>query len=90
MTNFATLADTYAAKKIALEALTAEVDELKKQIIETGTDVIEGARFKVTVSLGERTSVSAKEVEKLLSPELFATVSKTTVYPAVRYKAIKA
>ena len=90
MTNIAALADKYAAAKIAADAAVEAAEAIKAEILATGRDEIIGDRFKVSVGLGERTSVSAKEVKELLSPELFAKVSKTTVYPSVRYKAIKA
>ena len=64
------LADRYAALKIEMDAIQAELDAVKAEILATGTDVIEGDRFKVTVGLQERTSISAKEAEKVLPTEL--------------------
>lgn len=84
------LADRYAALKIEMEALEAELSAVKAMIIETGSDLLEGERFKVTVGLQERTSISAKEAEKVLPAELYGVLAKTTMFPAVRYKAIKA
>ncbi len=84
------LADRYAALKIEMDAIQAELDAVKAEILATGTDVIEGDRFKVTVGLQERTSISAKEAEKVLPTELYSVLAKTTMFPAVRYKAIKA
>lgn len=88
MTN--QLADRYAALKIEMDALQDELDQVKAQILATGSDLIEGDRFKVTVGLQERTSISAKEAEKILDPTVYAVLAKTTMFPAVRYKAIKA
>lgn len=88
MTN--QLADRYAALKIEMDALQDELDQVKAQILATGSDLIEGDRFKVTVGLQERTSISAKEAEKVLDPKVYAVLAKTTMFPAVRYKAIKA
>lgn len=88
MTN--QLADKYAALKIEMDALQDELDQVKAQILATGSDLIEGDRFKVTVGLQERTSISAKEAEKVLEPAVYAALAKTTMFPAVRYKAIKA
>lgn len=88
MTN--QLADKYAALKIEMDALQDELDQVKAQILATGSDLIEGDRFKVTVGLQERTSISAKEAEKVLDPAIYASLAKTTMFPAVRYKAIKA
>lgn len=88
MTN--QLADKYAALKIEMDALQDELDQVKAQILATGSDLIEGDRFKVTVGLQERTSISAKEAEKVLDPAVYAALAKTTMFPAVRYKAIKA
>lgn len=84
------LADRYAALKIEMDAIQAELDAVKAAILATGTDVIEGDRFMVKVGLQERTSISAKEAEKVLPPELYGVLAKTTMFPAVRYKAIKA
>lgn len=84
------LADKYAALKIELEAVHAELDAVKAQILATGCDVLEGESFRVNVGLQERTSISAKEAEKILPAELYGVLAKTTMFPAVRYKAIKA
>ena len=84
------LADRYAALKIEMDAIQAELDAVKAAILATGTDVIEGDRFMVKVGLQERTSISAKEAEKVLPPEIYGVLAKTTMFPAVRYKAIKA
>ena len=84
------LADRYAALKIEMDALQDELDAIKSQILATGVDVIEGDRFRVTVGLQERTSISAKEAEKVLPAELYSVLAKTTMFSAVRYKAVKA
>ena len=84
------LADRYAALKIEMDAIQAELDAVKAAILATGTDVIEGDRFMVKVGLQERTSISAKEAEKVLPADLYSVLAKTTMFPAVRYKAIKA
>ena len=84
------LADKFAALKIEMEALEAELSAIKAQILDTGCDLLEGDRFKVTVGLQERTSISAKEAEKVLPAELYSVLAKTTMFPAVRYKAVKA
>ena len=84
------LADRYAALKIEMDALQDELDAIKSQILATGVDVIEGDRFRVTVGLQERTSISAKEAEKVLDPAIYHSLAKTTMFSAVRYTAIKA
>lgn len=84
------LADRYAALKIELEAAQAALDAVKAEIIATGSDVIEGEDFRVNVGLQERTTISAKEAEKVLDPKVYAVLAKTTMFPAVRYKAIRA
>ena len=84
------LADRYAALKIEMDALQDELDAVKSMILATGVDVIEGDRFRVTVGLQERTSISAKEAEKVLDPSVYQQIAKTTMFSAVRYKAIKA
>lgn len=88
MTN--QLADKYAALKIEMDALQDELDQVKAQILATGSDLIEGDRFKVTVDLRERTTISAKEAKKILDPKIYAGLAKTTMFPSVGYKAIKA
>ena len=84
------LADRYAALKIEMDSLQDELDAVKSMILATGVDVIEGDRFRVTVGLQERTSISAKEAEKVLDPSVYQQIAKTTMFSAVRYKAIKA
>lgn len=84
------LADRYAALKIEMDALQDELDAVKSMILATGADIIEGDRFRVTVGLQERTSISAKEAEKVLDPSIYQQLAKTTMFSAVRYKAIKA
>lgn len=84
------LADRYAALKIEMEALEAELSAVKAQILATGSDVLEGESFRVNVGLQERTTISAKEAEKVLDPKVYAVLAKTSMFPAVRYKAIKA
>lgn len=90
MTIHSDLADRYAAKKIAVEAALKELEVLQKEIKETGADEIQGSKFLVKVSLAERTTVSAKEVEKYVSVEIFNKIAKTSTYPTIRYKAISA
>lgn len=90
MTIHSDLADRYAAKKIALEALNAEVEALKKEINETGADEIHGSKFLIKVTLAERTTVSATEAKKFVSVEVFNQIAKTSTYPTIRYKAISA
>lgn len=84
------LADRYAALKIELEAIESELLAVKAQILDTGCDVLEGDTFRVNVGLQERTTISAKDAEKVLDPKVFAVLAKTSMFPAVRYKAIKA
>jgi hypothetical protein len=84
------LADLYAAAKIEVEAAQAALDAIKAQIIATGCDVIEGDDFRVNVGLQERTTISAKEAERVLPTDLYQSLAKTTMFPAVRYKAIRA
>ena len=84
------LADLYAAAKIEVEAAQAALDAVKAQILATGADVLDGEDFRVTVGLQERTTISAKEAEKVLDPDVYSVLAKTTMFPAVRFKAIRA
>ena len=85
MTIHSDLADRYAAVKIEIEALEAELNSLKREINDTGAAELEGTRFKIVVNLQERTTVSAKEAQKILP---YAKLAKTSCFPTIRYKAI--
>ena len=80
------LADEYAALKVEIEALTKSLDAVKAQIKATGSEIIEGDHATVTVGLSERTSIDAKAVKLILTPEQFASVSKTTLVETLRLK----
>jgi hypothetical protein len=86
----ASLADKFAAAKIAYDLAKAEMEALKAQIIESGVESIIGDNFAVTVSLSERTSLDQKAVKALLTPAQIMSVSTTSVITTVRYKAIMA
>lgn len=84
------LADKYAAIKIEMDALQEQLDAIKGQIEATGADVLEGDRFRVTVGLQERTTISAKKAKEQLPEDLYVALANTTMFTAMRYKAISA
>jgi hypothetical protein len=84
MTN---LADTYAALKNQIDALTAQLDAVKKDIKALGLPVIEGDFCTVTLSLSERTSLDTTAVKALLTAEQIAANTKVALVETIRVKA---
>ena len=62
MSNVNALADQYGAIKTQIEALTAQLKEVHKDIVATGTDRIVGENFLVMVNLRKNTELSEKKI----------------------------
>jgi hypothetical protein len=88
MSNIASLADQYAQIKLIIEKNEEILKEIKKQIVATGRDVIEGEEFKVTVGLQERKTISVKKAEEILAPEVVAQILSVSEFEVIRYKPI--
>jgi hypothetical protein len=88
MSNIASLADQYAQIKLIIEKNEEILKDLKKQIVATGRDVIEGEEFKVTVGLQERKTISVKKAEEVLAPEVVAQILSVSEFEVIRYKPI--
>lgn len=88
MSNIATLADQYAAVKLEIEKLEEQLKLIKKDIVATGRDVIEGEAFKVTVGLQERKTISVKKAEEILDPAIYAKLVNISEFEVLRYKPI--
>ena len=90
MTNLtdANLADAYAAAKALLDSAEAQVKALKKELEARGKDSFVGLNVLVKVDLRERASLDTAAVKALLTPEQFAAVSRSTVYPVVTIKPL--
>ena len=82
------LADRYAEIKMNIEKLEAELNVLKAEIKATGQDAIEGDYFRVTVSLGERKTLSKELLAAHVAPEVISACEKATMFEQIRYKAI--
>jgi hypothetical protein len=88
MSNIASLADQYAQIKLIIEKNEEILKEIKKQIVATGRDVIEGEDFKITVNLQERKTISVKKAEEVLAPEVVAQILSVSEFEVIRYKPI--
>jgi len=88
MSNIASLADQYAQIKLIIEKNEEILKDIKKQIVATGRDVIEGEEFKVTVGLQERKTISVKKAEEILAPEVVAQILSVSEFEVIRYKPI--
>ena len=88
MSNIASLADQYAQIKLIIEKNEEILKEIKKQIVATGRDVIEGEEFKITVNLQERKTISVKKAEEILAPEVVAQILSVSEFEVIRYKPI--
>jgi len=84
MTN--TLADRYAIAKEALDAAEKLVKELRREILATGGDVVEGDYCNVIVSLSERNSLDQAMVRSMLTEEQIAECTKTALIETLRIK----
>lgn len=83
------LADRYATLKAQIDALTIQLDAVKKEIKATGREEIVGETAIVTVGLSERTSLDTKLAKALLTPEQVAACSKTILIEALYIKRIE-
>lgn len=90
MTNLtdANLADAYAAAKAAFDAANAQLELLKAEVRERGKPSLAGSTVLVKLDLRERASLDTAAVKALLTPEQFAAVSRSTVYPVVTIKPL--
>ena len=86
MTN---LADRYSDLKAQIEALTLQLDAVKKEIKATGREQIIGDRAIVTVGLSERTSLDTKLAKALLTPEQITACSKVALIETLYVKRIE-
>jgi len=84
--NIDTLADLYAVAKAEMDACAKRVEELRKEILNTGHEKINGANFAVEVGLSERTTIDTKLVRQFLTNEELASCSKTAVVTTLRIK----
>ena len=91
MTNnyLASLVDELGALKAAIAELTDKEKELKTIIAASGYAELDGALYRATVSLSERTTLDTEKVRALLSSEQIAAVSRVTETTTVRVAARK-
>lgn len=90
MSNFeslASIADELGAVKAELAELSKKEESLKKALIESGLDKIQGSLFQVAVSKSERKSLSSELVRKMLSPEALAQCEQVSQVVSVRVSA---
>ena len=82
--NLAPIANEYAALKAQIDALTARLDAIKEEVKASGYEQIDGDHVSLKIALAERVTVSAAAVKKLLTPQQFAEVAKTSTYSVIR------
>jgi len=76
LTNL-TLADEYARIHAEVEALEARKEELRKAILATGKERIDGHNCYVMVSLAETRKIDTKVLRKTFSAEQLALAAKS-------------
>lgn len=79
-----TLADRYAAAKAAYDAADAALKALRKEVLETGADVLQGEDNVLTVVLSERKQFDTDAAKKLLTKEQVATCTEVKIITTVR------
>jgi hypothetical protein len=78
MSNTASLVSAYISAKAELDAAEARVKALKAQVLiaSNGGDIVEGDDADIRITVGQRSSLDAKLVAQLLSPEQVAACTK--------------
>lgn len=86
ITTLSALADRYAAAKAASEAIEAELKALRKEILATGRETIEGGHCFLKVQLMEQTRLDTDAVKAFLGDRV-GEFSKTIVIEKIAVKA---
>ena len=87
MTDLSILADRYAAAKAAADAAEVELKALRKEILATGRESIEGAHCFLKVSLQEQTRLDTDAVKAFLGAEKTLELSKVILIEKIAIKA---
>jgi hypothetical protein len=90
MSNYETLAgmaDELGAVKAEIAELAEKESRLKKALIESGMDKIQGSLFQAAISRAERISISSDLVRKLLSADALKQVEQSSEVVTVRVSA---
>lgn len=80
----ASLADRYAAAKLAADEAEAVLKVLRKEVLETGAEELLGDDYVVTAVLSERTTLDSRKVKALLTPAQIKSVSSTSVVTTLK------
>lgn len=78
------IADKYGEIKARIAELAKHEKALKNAIIEGGVAAVEGKRYRVTLSLSERSTLDSAAVKALLTPAQIASCTKVTDVTTVR------
>lgn len=80
MTNISKTVDSLGKVRAKIADLEVQEEHLKKQLVETGKDEIEGKQFRALVVRSERTTVDYKEVISKLpqTPQLKRLLKKNS------------
>jgi len=58
------IADRYAELKFQRDLIDAKLEALKEQIIDTGSDLIEGIDYNVKVTLSQRSTIDYDQLQE--------------------------
>jgi len=87
MTIHLTAADEYAAIKAQIDLLEAKIKVLRKEILATGHEHVEGDHCTIDVSLSERSTLDAAKAKSFLTPDQIEASTKKTLVETLRIKA---
>lgn len=85
MTNI-TLADHYAAAKEALDAAEKLVRDLRREILATGCETVEGDLAIISVALSERKTLDSVAVKAFLTADQIEACTKVSLVETLRIK----
>jgi hypothetical protein len=85
-TNTMALADRYAFIKAEIEALNKELEQVRKDIKDTGVERLVGERAIVEVALSERSTLDTKAAKEFLTADQIAACTKVTLVETLRIK----
>ncbi len=82
-----TLADRYAAAKMAADAAIEALDALKKEVKALGMPLLHGVTCDLTLALSEQMRLDQKKVAALLTAEQIEACKSPILVETIRVKA---
>jgi hypothetical protein len=86
--ELAQIVDEYASLKAQIEEQTKKFEALRKTLLSTGKEKIEGMNCYAVVSLSEQSRVDAKKVREMLSENELAAVLSTSLVERISIKPL--